>query len=316
MSKGKRGALGLLGAILAMYGCGSGSDGSGASGANTSGSDVSGSGASGSGAGSSSGSGSGAATTGSSASGSGVSGTSTSGSSVSGSGTPDASSSGASSGSSGTSGSGAPVDAGSAKEGGGTFVADASSPKGGADAASEALIQNDVFWKDTSGNLLYSQGGGVIQVGNTFYWYGVQYGGAATYAANPTGLNSDTSFVAVTCYSSTDLANWKFENNVLTTASIEATGWVGRVGAAYNPTTKNYVLVMQYTGTHGSGELFATSPTPTGAFTFNNVQATLTNVVNNGSGDQSVFTDDVDRAVAISQAVDEQEQPQPTPLRP
>jgi hypothetical protein len=127
----------------------------------------------------------------------------------------------------------------------------------------------------------------------------VEYGGAATYAANPTGKNSNTTFVAVTCYSSTDLATWKFENNVLTAASIAATGWVGRVGAAYNGTTKDYVLVMQYTGTNGTGELFATSKTPTGNFTFDNVQATLTNVVNNASGDQSVFTDDDGQAYLV-----------------
>jgi hypothetical protein len=167
-----------------------------------------------------------------------------------------------------------------------------------------ALIQNDVFWKDTSGNPLYSQGGGVIQVGNTFYWYGVEYEGAATYEAKPTGKNSDTTFVAVTCYSSTDLANWKFENNVLTTASIGATGWVGRVGAAYNSTTKNYVLVMQYTGSNGTGELFATSSTPNGIFTYNNVQTSLANVDNNASGDQSVFTDDDGQAYLVMSNAD------------
>jgi hypothetical protein len=156
-----------------------------------------------------------------------------------------------------------------------------------------------VFWRDTAGNLVYSQGGGVLQVGSTFYWYGVRYGGAATYAADPTRKNSDTSFVAVTCYSSTDLARWKLEGDALTAASIGATGWVGRVGAAYNATTKQYVLVMQYTGSHGSGELFATSSTPNGSFAFDNVQTTLQNVVNNASGDQAVFVDDDGQAYLV-----------------
>jgi hypothetical protein len=179
---------------------------------------------------------------------------------------------------------------------------DAPSSEASPDAMSPpvgALIQNDVFWKDTSGNPLYSQGGGVLQVGSMFYWYGVQYSGAATYEAKPTGKNSDTTFVAVTCYSSTDLAHWKFEGNALTAASIGATGWVGRVGAAYNATTKNYVLVMQYTGNNGTGELFATSTIPNGAFTYNNVQATLTNVTNNESGDQAVFNDDDGQAYLV-----------------
>jgi hypothetical protein len=191
-----------------------------------------------------------------------------------------------------------------------TSTADAAGSGGG------TLIQNDVFWKDTSSNFLYSQGGVVIQVGNTFYWYGAEYDGAATYAANPTGKNSNTTFANVTCYSSTDLANWKFENNVLTSASIGAKGWVGRIGAAYNTTTKNYVLVMQYTGTNGTGELFATSSTPNGAFTFNNVQATLTNVVNNGSGDQSVFTDDDAQAYLIFSNASGRSHLYVAPLRP
>lgn len=167
---------------------------------------------------------------------------------------------------------------------------------GAGDAATSgtptAFIENDTFWKDTDGNPMFTQGGGVLQVGTTYYWYGVDYGGAATYEASPRKSNSDTSFVSIPCYSSTDLVHWKLEGNAVTSASIGATGWVGRVGAAYNATTKKYVLVMQYTGSNGTGELFATSDTPNGAFAFDNVQATIANVVNNTSGDQAVFNDD------------------------
>jgi hypothetical protein len=173
---------------------------------------------------------------------------------------------------------------------------------GGLDAATgpgAAFIENDVFWKDTSGSDLYSQGGGVLQVGSTFYWYGARYAGAATYAKNPTAKNSDTTFQAVSCYSSSDLVHWKFENDVLTAASAGATGWVGRIGAAYNATTKKYVLVMQYTGSSGTGELFATSSTPGGDFAVDNVQTSLPNVVNNASGDQSVFVDDDGQAYLV-----------------
>jgi hypothetical protein len=172
---------------------------------------------------------------------------------------------------------------------------------GGDDAStgSAGWIENDTFWMDTDGNSMFTQGGGVLQVGGTYYWYGVEYGGAATYEASPRKDNSDTSFVAVPCYSSTDLVHWKLEGNALTSASIGATGWVGRVGAAYNATTKKYVLVMQYTGNNGTGELFATSPTPNGAFAFDNVQPTIANVVNDTSGDQAVFNDDDGQAYLV-----------------
>ncbi len=173
--------------------------------------------------------------------------------------------------------------------------------KGGQDAGSGATaswIQNDVFWKDTTGNPIYSQGGGVILVAGVFYWYGVEYNGAVTYAANPTRLNSDTSFAAVTCYSSTDLVHWKFENDVLPPGNL-APSWLGRMGVAFNSTTQKYVLVSQYTGALGSGELFATSATPTGTFTFDHVQPTLANVVNDESGDQSLFIDDDGQAYLV-----------------
>ena len=66
-----------------------------------------------------------------------------------------------------------------------------------AKAASNTIV-NDTFWKDTSGKYIYSQGGGVFKFGDTYYWYGVHYKGAETYAANPSKKNSDTGFVSVT----------------------------------------------------------------------------------------------------------------------
>lgn len=158
-----------------------------------------------------------------------------------------------------------------------------------------ATIQNDVFWKDTAGNPIYSQGGGVLKVGSTYYWYGVKYGGAVSYYNNPgAGKNSNTSFNAITIYSSTDLANWKFEGNAMTTADVNG-GWIGRVGVSRNPTTGKYVLVSQLDG----GLVFATSSTPNGHFTKAGTQSSITNVSTGMSGDQSIFTDDDGRAYVI-----------------
>ncbi len=164
----------------------------------------------------------------------------------------------------------------------------------GASASSQTLT-NDVFWKDTSNNPIYSQGGGILKVGNTYYWYGVKYNGAVTYYNNPTSKNSDTSFNAVTCYSSTDLVHWTFQGNVITGATDGSTwdaDWLGRLGVVYNSNTNKYVLITQYVGPAGSGVAFATSNTPTGTFTFDHVQTSIANVVNNMSGDQTIFIDD------------------------
>ena len=171
---------------------------------------------------------------------------------------------------------------------------------GPAQAASQT-IRNDQFWKDASGTALYSQGGGVFKFGSTWYWYGVHYAGAEAYFTSPSGKNSDTRFVSVTCYSSTDLVNWKFEGNSLDSNStgLSGTGWFGRLGVAYNKTSKKYVLLAQHSGTSGNGVLFATSSTPNGKFTFDHIQDTLPGVANVMSGDQTVFVDDDGKAYLV-----------------
>jgi hypothetical protein len=217
----------------------------------------------------------------------------------------------------GSTGTGGTTDSGGATGAGGTTSAGS-----GGTTGTSALIRNDVFWKDTSGNNIYSQGGGVLQVGGTYYWYGVSYGGAASYAANPTKMNSDTSFVAVTVYSSTDLATWKFEGNALTRASVSAKAamdgstWIGRVGAAYNATTKKYVLIGQYLGTPDTIQFFAISDTPSGPFTWDHTQATITNVTNNNCGDQAIFNDDDGKSYIVCSNLEGRSNIYVIPLRP
>lgn len=165
-----------------------------------------------------------------------------------------------------------------------------------ANAASD-LIVNDCFWKDTNGNNIYSQGGGIFRFGDTYYWYGVHYKGAETYAANPSGKNSDTGFVSVTCYSSKDLVNWKFENDILTPNSkgFGFCYWAGRLGVAYCPKSKQYVLVMQY----NESVLFASASSPTGNFEVKNIQDQIQGVQKQGTGDQTIFIDDDGQAYLI-----------------
>lgn len=229
----------------------------------------------------------------------GTAGTSGSAGTVGTAGTSGTAGRGGTTGGAGTTGAGGTVGRGGTTGSAGSTGAGGTSGTGtaGTSGSMGALIHNDTFWKDTSGTAIYSQGGGVFKFGGTYYWYGVEYGGAVTYAANPTKKNSDTTFVAVTCYSSTDLVTWKFENNVLTAAGLGANfnsgTWIGRMGVVYNATTKKYVLISQYgSGPLGTGELFATSSTPTGTFTFDHVQTSITNVVNTTTGDQTIFTDD------------------------
>jgi hypothetical protein len=218
---------------------------------------------------------------------------------------------------------GAPSNGGAGPSGGADSMGGgATAGNGGTSTHATALIHNDVFWKDTAGNPIYSQGGGVLQVGDTYYWYGVRYGGAATYVANPSKSNSDTSFVAATVYSSKDLVTWKFEGNALTpststgSSTLGSSNWVGRLGATYNAITKKYVLNGQYLGTPDTTQFFATSDTPVGPFEWKGTQAVIGNVANDNCGDQSVFTDDDGSAYILCSSLSGRSNTYIVPLRP
>ena len=197
-----------------------------------------------------------------------------------------------------------------------------------AGSVNAGTITNDTFWKDTSGNLLRSQGGGILKVGDIYYWYGINYGRSTTYAANPSALEpipmrtpvpspapgatpgpspsprvfggfNRSGFQSVTCYSSKDLVNWKFEGDALSRDQVGG-GWFGRMGVVYSAKTKMYVMVAQGTSPQRAhGEYFATSPTPTGPFKFANEQSDLSFIDNNGTGDQTTFQDDDGKAYVI-----------------
>lgn len=163
--------------------------------------------------------------------------------------------------------------------------------------AAGQTIRNGEFWKDSSGTPIYSQGGGILKVGARYYWYGVKYAEAVSYAKAPGAYTDKPHFVSVTAYSSSDLVNWRFEGDVLTPAGlgehVDPNAWLGRMGVVYNKSTRKYVLLTQYSSkATGSGVLFATADSPGGPFVFKRLQARIDRVASPTSGDQTVFTDD------------------------
>ncbi|GAA3465363.1 family 43 glycosylhydrolase [Saccharothrix longispora] len=181
-----------------------------------------------------------------------------------------------------------------------TALVDAAGDLEAADEGTFQTITNNTFWNDTSGNPIYSQGGGVFKFGDTYYWYGVHYRGAESYRANPTRkYDGEVSFVSIPVYSSRDLVNWKFENRVATRSTaihngntMASTGWVGRLGVAYNENTGKYVLATQAYVGGAHGVLLLQGNTPTGNFTYGYFQGQIVNSPTTGTGDQTVFTDD------------------------
>ena len=89
-------------------------------------------------------------------------------------------------------------------------------------------------WLDDRGQHLQAHGGGILKLGETFYWFGEDRGQANA---------RDRRYVG--CYSSTDLAHWKFRNQVVKLADPEnlGRGWIlERPKVFYNAPTKKFVL--------------------------------------------------------------------------
>lgn len=151
-------------------------------------------------------------------------------------------------------------------------------------------IKNDVFWNTKDGQPINSQGGGIFKFNNTYYWYGVHYVEADLYRNNPSITQPKATFESVTCYSSTDLANWTFEGDVLTKAETNKTGktWVGRLGVSYIKELKKYAMLVQ----HGNQVLVTVSDSPTGDFKWHQKINMQPMIGTTNTGDQTVFTDE------------------------
>ena len=158
-------------------------------------------------------------------------------------------------------------------------------------------IRNDAWWFDDNGNPINSQGGGIFRFKEPgtgilkYYWYGVHYYEADSFRLDPTAIYEKTRFKSVVCYSSTDLVNWKKENDVFTDAVAFPDGrptWAGRLGVAYIRELDLYAMLIQ----HGREVLIATSKTPTGNFSWHRKINMTDRIGTSNTGDQTVFTDE------------------------
>jgi hypothetical protein len=116
------------------------------------------------------------------------------------------------------------------------------------------------IWLDTAGQPIQAHGGGILVHSNVYYWYGED---------RTPGIRS-----AVSCYSSTNLLDWKREGVALWQTNLPVVNgrrtFVERPKGIYNPRTKKFVMWMHLE--QGRYEYacagIALSDTPAGPFTF------------------------------------------------
>ena len=131
--------------------------------------------------------------------------------------------------------------------------------------AAEVTIRNDTVWKDDRGKEIMCQGGSLCKFGDTFYFYG--------WADYPGDNRHDT----VTCYSSKNLSDWKFERHVATYGENGFNIIPDRLHVLYNESTRKYVMITKHRlpyqdpvisdNPRKAGEIgFADCETPTGDF--------------------------------------------------
>ena len=148
-----------------------------------------------------------------------------------------------------------------------------------------------VSWYDTDNKIINAHGGGFLydDSSETYYWYGE--------ARPPSGFYS----IGVSCYSSKNLYNWKFEGIVLSDSSTNSTGKtpvLERPKVIYNDNTKKYVMWMHidYSDYSLANAGVAISNSPTGPFQY------LGNSGPNNamSRDMTLFKDDDGKAYLFS----------------
>lgn len=110
---------------------------------------------------------------------------------------------------------------------------------GGASAGPPTFNPGAV-WPDNRGQHIQAHGGGIIKLGDTYYWFGED---------RSRGLERGLRYVS--CYSSRDLAHWTFRHQVVKLADPEELGrrWVlERPKVFYNSKTKKYVMYAHIDG--------------------------------------------------------------------
>ncbi len=126
--------------------------------------------------------------------------------------------------------------------------------------AAPVSIDNATQFNDPNGNPVQAHGGGVVKVGEYYYWFGEN-------------RNADNTFRYVSAYRSSDLKTWEFRKNVLSQATdpeLQSAN-IERPKVMYNAATGQFVMWMHKENSSDYGEAraaVATSSTVDGDYTW------------------------------------------------
>lgn len=127
-------------------------------------------------------------------------------------------------------------------------------------AASNKDFRPGEIWLDVDGRPIQAHGGGILLHSNVYYWHGED--------RTPRGPG------AVSCYSSTNLLDWKREGVALAKDDVQGAGFgrafIERPKVIYNPSTKKFVMWshMEQNGYRFARAGVAISDSPVGPFQF------------------------------------------------
>jgi beta-galactosidase len=151
------------------------------------------------------------------------------------------------------------------------------------------------LWKDTDGKVINAHGGGILYHNGTYYWYGELKVGRTTLVERQSWECYRVEAMGVSCYSSKNLTDWKFEGNVLpsvaddTSNDLHTTKVIERPKVIYNEATRKFVMWLHIESADYSKARagVAVADSPAGPFRY------LESFRPNGamSRDQSVFKD-------------------------
>ena len=166
----------------------------------------------------------------------------------------------------------------------------------------QPIIRGEI-WKDTDGNTINAHGAGILFHEGVYYMFGEIKKGKTWQVPGQDWEDFRVPAGGVSCYSSKDLINWKYESVALPSVvgdpenELDTSKVIERPKVIYNSTTKQFVMWMHIDANDYSFSQsgVAVSDKPTGPYKY------LGSVKPNGqmARDMTVFKDDDGKAYLV-----------------